>query len=106
MSSTSKCEIWKERVADYRSSNLKAQEWCDENKLSIKTLYYWIHRFNKESITNSNPKSEFVPIAIPGIAIQPTASIVIRFGNIAIDVSDGCHPDTLRNVMEALGAYA
>jgi hypothetical protein len=53
-----------------------------------------------------NLVNEFVPVVTPGIMINSTAPIVIRFGNISVDVSDGCHPETLRNVLEALGTYA
>ena len=106
MSSTIKCEIWKERISDYRSSNLKAQEWCDKNNLPITSLRYWICKFNKGANDSHNLVSEFVPVTAPGIMINSIAPIVIRFGNISVDVSDGCHPDTLRNVLEALGAYA
>lgn len=106
MSCTSKCEIWKERIADYRSSGLKAQEWCNKNNLPISSLRYWICKFNKETIVSRSLVNEFVPVVTPGIMINSTAPIVIRFGNISVDVSDGCHPETLRNVLEALGAYA
>jgi hypothetical protein len=106
MSNTTKYEIWKERIADYRSSNLKAQEWCDKNNLPITSLRYWANKVNKEATTSDNLVSEFIPVTTPGIMINCTAPVVIRFGNISVDVSDGCHPDTLRNVLEALGAYA
>jgi len=106
MSIASKYEIWKERVADYRSSNLKAQEWCDKNNLSITTLRYWVHKFNKEAIVSNNTANEFVPVTTPSIMINTSAPVVIRNGNISIDVSDGCHPDTLRIVLEVLGVYA
>ena len=106
MSNTTKCEIWKERIADYRSSNLKAQEWCDKNNLPISSLRYWANKVNKEAISSGNLVSEFVPVTTPGNMISSTAPVVIRFGNISVDVSDNCHPNTLRNVLEALGAYA
>lgn len=106
MSTTSKYEIWKGRVADYRSSNLKAQEWCGKNNLPITALRYWVYKFNKEAIASNNTTSEFVPVTAPNFMIHTSASVIIRFGNISIDVSDSCHPDTLRNVLEVLGVYA
>ena len=106
MINNSKNEIWKERVTDYRSSNLKAQDWCDKNNLSIKTLRYWVRKINKEAITCDNTTHEFVPITTSEIMRIPAAPVIIRFGNISIDVSDGCHPDTYRNVLEALRIYA
>ncbi|KNY28315.1 IS66 family insertion sequence element accessory protein TnpA [Pseudobacteroides cellulosolvens] len=109
MSSNMKYQIWKERIADYSSSNLKAQEWCNKNNLSIKTFYYWLRRFNKETISSSNTPNEFVPVTVTtqDIIINNTSvPIVIRLGNIAIDVADGCQTDNLRKVLEVLGVYA
>jgi len=106
MTGTSKCEIWKERIADYRCSGLKAEDWCEKNNLALSSLRYWICKFNKETIVSRGPVKEFVPVAAPDIMINSTYPIIIRFGNLSVEVSDGCHPDTLRNVLEALGAYA
>jgi hypothetical protein len=106
MSSNIKHDIWKERIADYRSSKLKAQEWCNKNNVSIKTFYYWIRRFNKETITSSGEPNEFVPVTTQDIIINTSVPIVIRLGKIEIDISDNCHVDTLRKVLEALEVYA
>lgn len=101
-------EIWLERIADYRSSGLSVREWCSKNSFQISTLRYWIGRFNKEKNSGDEPASvsEFVAIATSGIMISSTAPIVIRIGKISIEVTDGCHPDTLNTVMKVLGAYA
>lgn len=106
MSISSSSEIWRERIANYRSSNLKAKEWCNKNNLSLSTLRYWIHKFNKETATSDDFSSGFVPVTSSGIMIHPSTPIVIRIGKISIDVTDGCHPDTLHTVLEALGTYA
>jgi len=106
VSGISKSAIWKERIEDFRTSNLKAQDWCDKNNLHITTLQQWIRRINKEDITSSNKTVEFVPVTTPSIMIHNTAPIIIRYGKISIDISDDCHPDTLRNILEALRIYA
>ena len=105
MYSNIKCEIWKERINNYRSSNLKALEWCNKNNLSVKTLYYWIRKLNKENITAIIP-NEFVPITTQNIMLNTTVPIVIRYGKVEIDVSDSCNVANLRKVLEALGVYA
>ncbi len=106
MSSNIKYETWKERIINYRSSNLKAHEWCDKNNLPVKTLYYWIRKFNKETIAADNITNEFVPITTQDIMLNTSVPIVIRYGKIAIDVSGSCNVDNLRKVLEALGVYA
>jgi len=102
-----KRELWQERICDYRSSGLNAQTWCQQNKLTLSSLHYWINKSNKESLESDiDFKHEFVPITQVGISMSPSAPIVIRYQNLSIEVFEGCHPDTLRNVLEILNVYA
>lgn len=102
-----KRELWQERICDYRNSGLNAQTWCQQNKLTLSSLHYWINKLNKESLeSESTFKHEFVPITQMGISMSPPAPIVIRYQNLSIEVSESCHPDTLRNVLEILNVYA
>ena len=102
-----KHEMWQERISNYRKSGLNAQAWCQEHKLTISSLHYWINKLNKESLeSDSTIKLEFVPVTQMGISMSPSASIVIRYQNLSIEVSESCQPDTLRNVLEILNIYA
>ncbi|MDR3543877.1 MAG: hypothetical protein P4L69_23415 [Desulfosporosinus sp.] len=56
-----KRELWQERICNYRSSELYAQAWCQQNKLTLSSLHYWINKLNKESLeSDSIFKHEFV----------------------------------------------
>ncbi len=102
-----KRELWQERISNYRNSGLNAQAWCQQNKLALSSLHYWINKLNKESLeSDSTIKHEFVPITQVGISMSPTAPIVIRYQNLSIEVFESCPPDTLRNVLEILNVYA
>jgi len=102
-----KRELWQERICNYRSSGLNAQAWCQQNKLTLSSLHYWINKLNKESLeSHSTIKHEFVPITQMGILMSPSAPIVIRYQNLSIEVPESCNPDTLRNVLEILNIYA
>jgi len=102
-----KRELWQERICNYRSSGLNAQAWCQQNKLTLSSLHYWINKLNKESLKlDSTFKHEFVPITQMGISMSPSAPIVIRYQNLLIEVSENCQPNTLRNVLEILNVYA
>ena len=102
-----KHEMWQERIFNYRNSGLNAQAWCQEHKLTISSLHYWINKLNKESLDSDiTIKHEFVPVTQMGISMSPSAPIVIRYQNLSIEVSEGCNPDTLRNVLEILNIYA
>lgn len=102
-----KRDLWQERICNYRNSGLNAQAWCQQNKLTLSSLHYWINKLNKESLeSDSCFKHEFVPITQVELAMSPSAPIVIRYQNLVIEVFEGCHPDTLRNVLEILNVYA
>lgn len=102
-----KHEMWQERISNYRNSGLNAQAWCQEHKLTISSLHYWINKLNKESLkSDSCFNHEFVPITQVGIPLNPSAPLVIRYQNLSIDVFEDCNPDTLRNVLEILNIYA
>ena len=102
-----KRDLWQERICNYRNSGLNAQTWCQQNKLTLSSLHYWINKLNKESLeSESSFKHEFVPITQVGISLSPSAPIVIRYQNLSIEVFESCHPDTLHNVLEVLNVYA
>jgi len=102
-----KHDLWQERICNYRNSGLKAQTWCQQNKLTLSSLHYWINKLNKESLESASSfKHEFVPITQVGISLRSSAPVVIRYQNLSIEVFESCHPDTLRNVLEILNVYA
>jgi len=102
-----KRELWQERICDYRNSGLNAQTWCLQNKITLSSLHYWINKLNKQSLeSDSCFIHEFVPITQVGIPLNPSVPLVIRYQNLSIDVFEGFHPDTLRNVLEILAIYA
>lgn len=45
--------LWLERIEAYRSNELSAASWCEQNQVSLYTFRYWISKFNKESIFSS-----------------------------------------------------
>ena len=102
-----KYDLWKERVLDYKTSNLKALEWCEKNNLSIATLRYWVTKFNKEK-TNEDHQHQadgFVKVTVQSMVESPKETIIINFNKMSINVSDGFDPVILRNVLEVMGAY-
>ena len=107
MLSLKKYDLWKERVADYRTSNLNAGEWCEKNNLSRATLRYWVTKFNKEKMNKDDHQqtNDFVKFAIQDLAHNPKETITINFNKLSINVSEGFDPAMLREVLDAIGAY-
>ena len=102
-----KYDIWKERVADYRTSNLNAGKWCEKNNFSRATLCYWVTKFNKEKMNKDDHQqtNDFVKFTIQDLAHNPKETITINFNKLSINVSEGFDPAMLREVLDAIGAY-
>lgn len=103
-----KYELWKERIEDYRKSNLKAHEWCEKNNLPLTTLRYWITKFNREKIISAkeaNQPNNFIDVTPTVLTNNHTEPIIINFKKLSITVSEGFDRTTLRNILEAIGAY-
>ena len=39
--------LWTQRIADCKSSGISTQEWCEKNRIHIKTYYYWHNKIHK-----------------------------------------------------------
>jgi hypothetical protein len=37
-------ELWKQRIADKKTSGLNLTDWCDKNNLTKHAYYYWMKR--------------------------------------------------------------
>lgn len=97
-------ELWQSRVDSYRASSKSAKIWCTENNISVSALRYWITKFNHEK-TDSFDNPEFVPISTGTMAVRSFSSATIKFCMISIEISDGCHPDTIRTILDVLRSY-
>jgi len=110
MNNQSKHDLWKKYIEDYRTSGLKAQQWCDQNDLPLTRLRYWIYKFNKEAASPNNLLPEIVPVKSPdtitNLHSYSNFAISIKFGNISIDISDECSTNTIRSILETLSSYA
>jgi transposase-like protein len=104
--SVDKRSLWKSRIDQYRASGLSAKEWCAKNDTNFNTLKYWISRLNKESTVKRNSAATTF-VAVPAEPLlKSKSSILIRLGKISIEVSDGCAPDLLSNLLGILKNYA
>ena len=83
-----KYDIWKERVADYRTSNLNAGKWCEKNNFSRATLCHWVTKFNKEKKNEDDQQqtNDFVKFTIQDLAHNPNETITINFDKLSINI--------------------
>ena len=99
-----KREIWIKKIKDYRTSGLSAAKWCEENDLSINSLRYYIHKFNKEKKQQEFRQTKWAAVvpASTENTVSETQNIKIAIGNATIEVFPEFDLNTLETVVRIL----
>ena len=45
----SKTDLWADRVHSFQESGLSRKDWCQQNKIPLSTLSYWIRKSQSEA---------------------------------------------------------
>lgn len=89
---------WAEKIRQCQESGLTVQEWCNRNKVNIKTYYYHLRR-TREKIVEQIP----IPIGTTTEPIQKEdPEIRIRIGEAIIKIPDGMPEKTIGAVLRSL----
>ena len=48
LNAAQRVQIWAERIAECRGSDMSVRAWCRENGISEKTYYYWQRRLYQQ----------------------------------------------------------
>ena len=90
-------ELWAERIEDFRASGLSQRAWCRKHGLRPNQLWYWLRKFE----TETNQPQNGIWIQLDSLA--PTGSgVVLRIGNVALEVQRGFDPQVLTEVIRSL----
>lgn len=104
-------EQWTQIINACLSSGLSKKQWMAQNGIDEKRFYYWQRVLRKEAYplaTTSEVGSDMVEIipCVSPVATTPqreeTSPLIIRCGNLSLEVSDGTSMATLRAVLEVL----
>ena len=49
MTNAKRRRLWRDRVSDYRASDLTVRAWCEKNWVTENRLRYWLARIDEES---------------------------------------------------------
>jgi transposase-like protein len=83
-------EIWKQRIADRKSSGLSVADWCKKNNLTKHAYYYWWKRV--ESTVQNSEASIPIFIEIKPEYIEPLKAVKlvlpITWNDINFTVTD------------------
>lgn len=99
-------EMWKHHISEYRSSGLSASIWCEQQKVSLSALRYWITRFNKEQDENKDIQWVSMEEALSLGDPKDIPDITIQIGNATIGIRSNFSEDVLLRVLKILKAYA
>ena len=90
-------ELWAERIDDFGASGLGQRAWSREHGLRPNQLWYWLRKFE----TETNQPQNGIWIQLDSLA--PTgSSVVLRIGNVALEVQRGFDPQALTEVIRSL----
>lgn len=107
---------WLELIQDCRTSGYSDQEWCQQNNISISSLYYNLNKLRESSCEIKEPKKvkrhsqqEVVQISVSNHQMQqtlllPTNELAIRISlnGVTMEIINGAAKDTIENTLQAL----
>lgn len=85
--------LWATRIADYRASGQSQAAWCAQHGLKIHQFRYWL---KKQSQTAEDTPTRWLSLDLAN------APVVIRVGQVTVEVQPGFDPDLLRDVVRTL----
>ncbi|MGB4658533.1 MAG: hypothetical protein WBI07_05105 [Mobilitalea sp.] len=97
--------LWSDKINKYRSSNMTAIDWCNENNVSVHSLKSWITKLNKDpNPTESNEtESEWLTVDLTkSNNISSTSSIIIKIGSCSIEVNKDFDKSVFTDVVQVL----
>lgn len=94
---------WQARISDFKSSGQSGAAWCAANQINLHQFYYWKKRLDFDD----QPKSQstnWLSFEISNRSKKPSEHILIRIGEVAIEIKQGYDPELLLNVIQTLRA--
>jgi len=97
---------WEERLRAFRASGQGVASWCAAHDISVATFHYWLRRFPPLAQTTHSPSTStpvrFLELDMTPISVAHTSSLMVRIGEVTIDVPQDFDPVLLRQVVAAL----
>lgn len=94
---------WEARIAAYKSSGQSGAAWCAANQINLHQFYYWKRRLTSDD----QPKSQstnWLSFNISNSSDIHSDHILIRIGEVAIQVKQGYDPKLLLTIIQTLRA--
>jgi hypothetical protein len=91
---------WEARIADFKSSGQSGAAWCAANNVNVHQFYYWVRK--SQSSNSTDVQSKWYSLEISNHTQDPNNNLVIRVGEVTIEVKPDYNPDLLLNVIRTL----
>ncbi|WP_227767615.1 IS66 family insertion sequence element accessory protein TnpA [Zhaonella formicivorans] len=90
-------DFWAARVKEFKESGQSAPAWCVANNVKLHQLRYWLR---KEKHTSTVTTLSWLPLNLSDAGFQ--TSLLVRVGQVAVEVKPGFDPKLLVDVVKAL----
>jgi hypothetical protein len=96
-------------IRECRSSGQTVSAWCSEHNINQKSYYYWLKRVRTAACeilpalsAGNNPIVEVnIPVSHPA-GPDTSASIVVRYGSVTLEISNSASAALIENTLKAL----
>ncbi len=102
MNENERNEQWQERIRAYRDSGQTMQAWCAAQEISLYQLKYWLRKLSPGK--RKAPATTWVTVAPTPHPSPEASSLVVRIGNVSIDIRPGFDAALLTQVVRVLEA--
>jgi hypothetical protein len=96
---------WKARFDAWKSSELSVAEWCREQGLKDHQMYYWIQKFEQESLEDGAPSNtQWLTVNVKNEPSKQVGQepVFIHFDSISVEVRPGADMVLLSDVVHVL----
>ena len=90
--------LWTKRITDCKNSGLRTPDWCAENKINVKTYYYWHNKIHK---LVERQQTAFYEVPVSG-SHHGSPVATVRIGMIQADIYQGADAGTIQAICRAL----
>ncbi|MCL6481795.1 MAG: helix-turn-helix domain-containing protein [Firmicutes bacterium] len=95
-------ELWEQRVAEFRASGQSVATWCAARGIPPHQLHYWLRKFSDDRPVERTSSVRWLSVQVDESPIPSTDTVVLRVGNVEIEVKPGFDPLLLRQVVQVL----
>src|SRR5258708_6807368 len=94
-------QTWADRLARFAYSALTVVAFCERERVSAPSFYYWKHRLGTGRPAARSDAAPLIPVRLTA---GPTPVELVLPGGAVLRLTPGCDLDFVRSLLAALGA--